>query len=322
MKRLSPSHKLILHLPALLVGKQRPLFKGDLLPELFKTFLHDLSGSRGIRVMDRDFVEPAIEEFPFHGGGRGVGEKALPGLNPEDAQSGLIPGDENIKIQGMLGRPRNQLFRGISPAQPEGRLKDGLGTETGGSKENVAAQHEELDLPLRVARGSVHGRIIPPRQRFRKPRTLRRGFALVEATLAMSLLSVVGLLLLKLSLNVIAPRQYTLQQVLSDSYMTFERARADRIPFETLLGPDSPWPAYPAVAKEDVVIGRLPGGATVTGTVIRTRIADPNNFPVDGGTGTVDVNPAAMKIWKVQSILSYKIADRTYLKSRTLVRSQ
>ena len=322
MKRLSPRHKLILHLPPLLVGKQRPLFKGDLLPEFFKTTLHDLSGNRRIGVVHRDLIEPAVEEFTFHGGGGGVGEKALLRLDPEDAQSGLIPGNKNIKIQGMFGRPRYQFFRGVSPAKAEGRLKDRLRTEAGGRDEEVAAQHEELDLPVRVARRSVHGGIIPPQSRFRKPRTLRRGFALVEATLAMSLLSVVGLLLLKLSLNVIAPRQYTLQQVLSDSYMTFERARADRIPFETLLGSESPWPAYPAVAKEEVVIGKLPGGATVTGTVIRTRIADPDNFPVDGGEGTVDVNPAAMKIWRVQSILSYKIADRTYLKSRTLVRSQ
>jgi hypothetical protein len=140
--------------------------------------------------------------------------------------------------------------------------------------------------------------------------------------MAMSVLSVVGLLLLKLSLNVIHPRQYSLQQVLSDSYLTFERAHAERIPFESLVAVDSPWPAYPAVATEDVEIGKMPGGAPVTGTVIRTRIADAENYPIDGGTGTVNINPAAMKVWRVQSILRFKIADRTYVKSRTLVRAQ
>lgn len=140
--------------------------------------------------------------------------------------------------------------------------------------------------------------------------------------MAMSVLSVVGLLLLKLSLNVIHPRQYSMQQVLSDSYLTFERARAERIPFESLMASDSPWPAYPAVASEDVVIGKLPGGATVTGQVIRTRIADAENYPIDGGTGTVSINPAAMKVWRVQSILRFKISERTYVKSRTLVRAQ
>ncbi len=140
--------------------------------------------------------------------------------------------------------------------------------------------------------------------------------------MAMSLLSVVGLLLMKLSLNVIHPRQYTLQQVLSDSYMTYERARAERIPFENLVALDSPWPAFPNVAQETVEIGRLPGGVPLTGVVTRTRIASSVNYPIDGGTGTVATNPAAMKIWRVQSVIQYKISKRTYHKSRTLVRSQ
>lgn len=138
----------------------------------------------------------------------------------------------------------------------------------------------------------------------------------------MSLLSAVGLILLKLSLNVIHPRQFTLQQVLSDSYLTFERAKAERIPFEDLVGADSPWPQYPEISTESVEIGKLPGGRAVTGDVTRTRIADPDNYPIDGGAGNVTVNPAAMKIWRVQSVLRYKISDRTYVKSRTIVRAQ
>ena len=69
-------------------------------------------------------------------------------------------------------------------------------------------------------------------------------------------------------------------------------------------------------------IGRLPGNRPITGTITRTRRPDPGNYPIDGGTGTVDTNPAAMKIWAVQSVLSYKIGQRTYVKSRTVVRSQ
>jgi hypothetical protein len=140
--------------------------------------------------------------------------------------------------------------------------------------------------------------------------------------MALSLLSVVGLMLLKLSLNVIHPRQYTLQQVLSDSYLTFERARAERIPFENLVGHDSPWPAFPNVATEQVEVGKMPGGRPVNGTVTRTRIASSENFPIDGGTGNLTVNPAAMKVWRVQSVLKYQISDRTYYKSRTVIRAQ
>ena len=322
MKRLSPRHKPVLDQLPLLVGEQRTLFLRDLLPKLVETLFHDPFGNRRIRVMDRHLEKPAVEKFALHSRRRGVREEALFRLDPEDAQSGLISRDENVKIQRMFGRPRYQLFRRITPTQPERGLDDRLRVKAGGREKEVACQSEDADLPDRFARRSDHGRIIPPEGGFRKPRTLRRGFALVEATMAMSILSVVGLLLLKLSLNVIYPRQYALQQVLSDSYLTFERARAERIPFESLMAFDSPWPAYPGVATEDVEIGKMPGGATVTGTVVRTRIADSENYPIDGGIGTVASNPAAMKVWRVQSILRYEIADRTYVKSRTLVRAQ
>ena len=68
---------------------------------------------------------------------------------------------------------------------------------------------------------------------------------LVEAMLALSILTVLGLVLLKLSLNILHPRQWVLQQTLTDAYLTYERAYAERIPFESLLASNSPWPAFP-----------------------------------------------------------------------------
>ena len=53
--------------------------------------------------------------------------------------------------------------------------------------------------------------------------------------LALSILTVLGIILLKLSLNILAPRQWILQQAVTDAYMTYERAYAERIPFENLL---------------------------------------------------------------------------------------
>lgn len=149
---------------------------------------------------------------------------------------------------------------------------------------------------------------------------------LVEATLSLTVLSLVGLVMLKLSLNILQPRQWVLRQTLTDAYMSYERAFAERLPFDSLLANDSPWPAYPATSNIEIELGRLPGGIPVMGTVTRTRIADPNNHPIDGGaitqlSATVN-NPARMKIWKVQSVLSYRIGKRPYLKSRTVIRSQ
>ena len=145
---------------------------------------------------------------------------------------------------------------------------------------------------------------------------------LIEAMVALSILTVVGILLLKLSLNILSPRQAILQQTLTDAYLTYERAYAERIPFDVLLANGSPWPTFPTTTSSVVEIGRFPGGLPITGTVVRTRIADTGNYPIDGGTGTTATNPAAMKVWKVQSVLTYKIGARNYAKSRTVLRAQ
>ena len=223
----------------------------------------------------------------------------------------------------MLSRPRYQSLRTIAPFQAEGRFDNLLCPDLGKRKEKPCGGTRRRETEGHSSGDAVHPTSFSRFRPHRKPRSQRRGgFALVEATLALSLLTVVGLILLKLSLNVVYPRQYALQQVLSDAYMTFERARSERIPFENLVATDSPWPAYPTVSNETVEIGKLPGGKAVTGQVTRTRIADGGNYPIDGGTGTVASNPAAMKIWRVQSVLRYTISQRTYVKSRTLVRAQ
>ncbi len=144
---------------------------------------------------------------------------------------------------------------------------------------------------------------------------------LIEAGISLSILTFIGLILLKLSLNILEPRQWILRQTLTDAYITFERAYAERIPFETLVSNNSPWPSFPSSASTVEEIGRLPGNRPITATVLRTRIPDPENYPPDG-SGTVETNPAAMKIWKVQSVLTYQIGNRTYAKSQTVLRIQ
>jgi hypothetical protein len=145
---------------------------------------------------------------------------------------------------------------------------------------------------------------------------------LIEAMLSLSILTVLGLTLLKLSLNILEPRQWVLQQTLTDAYMTYERAYAERVPFEDLVANDSPWPVSPATDTVAVEVGRLPGNRPITGTVTRTRVPDSGNYPIDGGTGSEATNPAAMKIWKAQSVLTYSVGNRRYAKSRTVIRSQ
>jgi hypothetical protein len=155
----------------------------------------------------------------------------------------------------------------------------------------------------------------------------------------MSLLGVIGVTLLKLSLNVTVPRQWTLQQSVTDAYLTFEKSAAQRLPFDELTGDSSLWPSHPTIATTTVELGKLPGGTPINGRVSRTRFADPNNLPkplptaaqiedMDDGDAKTELlnrlknNPAAMEVWKFQSVIRYELGGRTYLKSRTVVRSQ
>lgn len=144
----------------------------------------------------------------------------------------------------------------------------------------------------------------------------------METTLAMTMLTAIGLILLKLSLNVTVPRQWTLQQAITDSYLTFEKASAQRQSFEALTGDGSLWPLYPTVATTTVTFGKLPGGTPITGTVTRTRIPDAINLPAKGGSGTAATNPSGMEVYRLQSVVRYTVGKRSYLKSRTVVRSQ
>lgn len=186
----------------------------------------------------------------------------------------------------------------------------------------TGSQPQPCDGDGPASKRPLHGGTFTGFRTFRKARSLRRGMLMLESMLALSILTVVGLVALKISLNILHPRQWTLQQTLTDAYLTYERAYAERIPFEDLLANNSPWPAFPTTSTTTVEIGRLPGNRPITGTVVRTRVPDPGNYPIDGGTGTTATNPAAMKVWKVQSVITYVIGKRTYVKSRTVLRAQ
>lgn len=170
--------------------------------------------------------------------------------------------------------------------------------------------------------------MIPPRNlQARKRLSRRSGFLLIEAMICLSILTVLGIVLLKISMNILAPRQWIMQQTITDAYMSGERARAERIPFASFR---VTWPQFnvgASIASQIVNgIGSLPdrvaGGIPINGVVTRTSFPDPNNLPVNSGTGTNATNPASMNIWRLQSVLTYNIGGVAYVKSRTVLRSQ
>ncbi len=154
------------------------------------------------------------------------------------------------------------------------------------------------------------------------PQKLHPGSMLVELTIALTLLTSIGLIVFKGNLDIMAPRQWVIHQNMSDAYLTYEEAYAQRISFEQLTGVDSPWPIYPQTDNTEVEMGKLPGGLPITANVIRTRIPDSNNLPEFGGSGSNSSNPSEMQTWQIQSHLSYQIGENDYIKSRTIIRTQ
>ncbi len=324
MKSLCPRYEVIINRLVLLIRQKWTLISRDLFLHFLKTFFHYRRGCARVFIMNGHLIQSTMKEFSFNGRCHRVGQRSIGSRNFDDAQIGIFSRDGDGEVQGFFRSPRNQFLRRISPVHTKRWLQKLLGIQR--REKQKEYQHAEISNSYMHGAGvrNEHGQMLAFFKSFRKPRRLQSGFVLVEATAAMSLLAVVGVILFSLMMNVITPRQYAFQQVLSDAYLTFERAQAERVPFETLLSDDDTlWPEFPDVATtEDIEIGTLPGGTVVTGSVIRTRYADESNYPADGGSGTELTNPAAMKTWRVQSVLRYTIANRTYVKSRTVIRTQ
>ena len=148
----------------------------------------------------------------------------------------------------------------------------------------------------------------------------RPGSMLIEMTVALGLLVAIAYLLLQGTINIIPPRNWVIMQNVTDAYLTYEEAYARRISFDELTSDTSAWPttAIPA----EVEIGKSPGGRTIKGTIIRTRVAYGNNITATSDANDQALNPAKMETWKLQSHLTYSIGGKNYVKSRTVVRTR
>ena len=214
---------------------------------------------------------------------------------------------------------------------PKGRCQNRLGTHTIAASQQYCEHQQTQCAGYRYGHLDTKDNLNKPHGKTRKVRPcairpsvgrLRRGSLIVELAMAMALLTAIGLVVFKGSLDLMAPRQWTIYQNVSDAYITYEEAYAERISFDELTDTDSPWPIYPLSTTSEVEIGKFPGGNPIMAKVIRTRIADPNNLPTAGGSGSITTNPSEMETWQVQCHLTYTIGDNEYVKSRTVIRSQ
>lgn len=149
-----------------------------------------------------------------------------------------------------------------------------------------------------------------------------RGSMLVELSLAVTVLLFVSLWVFRTNMQTIRPRNWAMVQAVSDAYMTEHLARAESIEFANLTDAASPWPVFPNKATSNVVVGNLPGGRPIPGTLVQTRQPAATNLPSGGGTGDTTTNPARVESWLVQSHLTYTVGGRTYVKSRSTVRTR
>lgn len=132
----------------------------------------------------------------------------------------------------------------------------------------------------------------------------------------MGLASALALILMKASLLALGNNQWTIMQTLTDAYLTRETALSHRVPMSNLTGAGSPWPDQsaddPPHLQQTVTLGKTSGGYPVTATLTRFRVNE--TPPADTDTG--------IAVWRLHSVLTYKIGDDSYVKSRATLRVQ
>lgn len=157
----------------------------------------------------------------------------------------------------------------------------------------------------------IHPDTTHPRRRMQP-----RGSMLLEATLAMGFAAALALVMMKASLIGLTSNQWSVMQTLTDAYLTKETALANRIPLADLTAESSQWPDptvnTPQRNEMTVSLGKLAGGTAVTGTLTRFRTDETQQ----------DDAATASSVYRLYSILTYRIGDKDYFKSRSTLRVQ
>ena len=138
---------------------------------------------------------------------------------------------------------------------------------------------------------------------------------LVEVSLGMGLASVLALILMKASLLAVSNNQWTIMQTMTDAYLTRETALSHRVPMADLTGAESAWPdaaGDPARSVQTVSLGKTAGAHPVSATLTRFRV---NETPADDAD-------TGIAVWRLHSILTYKVGENEYVKSRATLRIQ
>ncbi len=144
---------------------------------------------------------------------------------------------------------------------------------------------------------------------------IRQGSLLIEVSVALGLTTMLALVLMRASLLAISGNQWSTMQTLTDAYLSRETALANRLPFVEVAGQGSAWPApvgdATAVNEQTVTLGKLPGGQGVSAILKRFRTWEADSE-----------SSVALAVWRLHSVLIYRIGEDEYTKSRSTLRVQ
>lgn len=309
VKGLLPGQEAIIDPLSTTIQFKLPQLSGEVLFNVIKDMSYFIRSLVGKLAEHCHLKQTILMESGFNR--RCEGSRDVPLLPPEgiDLQRRAIGGQHDSDIQLLLARPLQKLTASLAPLTSEGRGERILRDKA------LDGQYAE------TKEKQPHGKTLH-RGNFRRKRSRWQGSMLIEVSLSIGILLFTSLYVLRTNLQTVRPRNWTMVQAVTDAYMSGPQARANAIPFEDLVAAGSPWPVFPATNVSAVQVGQLPFGRVLTGRLVQTREPSPTNLPSAGGTGTEATNPAETESWILQSHLTYTIQSRTYVKSRTSIRTR
>lgn len=183
----------------------------------------------------------------------------------------------------------------------------------------------------------------------------RRGSFLVETTISLFVLVAIAIVLMDASFNILRPRTWTMKTNLVDAYLSQEVALMNSLDFDDIAagsdtsGVTTGWGAgttSTAVLANAVVLngtpmGKMPGftagpnnGRDYTATVYRVRIipqvsgttivnsATAADFEQDAAGQALSLADTGVNCYELQTHVVYTVGNDTYVKTRSVIRSQ
>lgn len=183
----------------------------------------------------------------------------------------------------------------------------------------------------------------------------RRGSFLIETTVSLFVLVAISIVLMSASFNILQPRTWTMKTNLVDAYLSQEVALMNNLDFDDIAagtdtsgvttgwgtGASSTAALANAVVLNGTPMGRMPGftagpsnGRVYNANVYRVRIIPQvNGATIVNSTAVADFEQSStgqalsladtgVNCYELQTHVVYTVGNNTYVKTRSVIRSQ